>query len=352
MKLKIIIDGRMIFNSGIGRYIQEVTSRICSTHSVSIFVNRHEVEKIQELNFKDKVTWISLKYKPFNPLEIIELYMKSINTDIYWSPHFSSPILHKSKSLVSNIHDIFPITPLSTNSYLTKLYAYLRLKLCLKLSDKVITISKFSKNEITKSLKSHNGKIEITYLGVNENYNVFNEQKIIGKEDYILYVGNLKPHKNLENLIKAIDFIRPKSLKLKIIGKLGGFKTGTNTKLLNHPRIEILGEISEEDLKNHYKNAKAFIFPTKYEGFGLPILEAMKFNLPIAASSLEVFKELFADSLHYFNPNDPQNIGETISEMLKSNKKFNTQYKGLLETYTWDKTANQTINIFLNSLLN
>ncbi len=148
---------------------------------------------------------------------------------------------------------------------------------------------------------------------------------------YILYVGNDYPHKNLQRLRLACDKLREEKFKINL--------------------ILITGFISEEELDDLYKSANLFVFPSLYEGFGLPPLEAMKRGLPVVASNATCIPEILGDAAIYFNPSDIDDMVEKIKKVLTNNnlRELLIQ-KGFeqVKKYNWSKMAQETIKNYLN----
>jgi glycosyltransferase involved in cell wall biosynthesis len=147
----------------------------------------------------------------------------------------------------------------------------------------------------------------------------------------ILYVGNDYPHKNLQRLRLACDKLRDE-----------GFKNNL---------ILITGFISERELDDLYKNADLFVFPSLYEGFGLPPLEAMKRGLPVVASNATCIPEILGDAVLYFDPLNTNDIAEKIKKVLTdTNLREQLIQKGFeqVKKYNWSKMAQQTMNLYFN----
>ncbi|MFH1129674.1 MAG: glycosyltransferase family 1 protein [Patescibacteria group bacterium] len=146
---------------------------------------------------------------------------------------------------------------------------------------------------------------------------------------YILYVGNDYPHKNLERLKLACEKIRQDGLKYSL--------------------ILITGFVSEKELDDLYKNASLFVFPSLYEGFGLPPLEAMKRGVPVVASNLTCVPEILGDAVLYFNPLNVDDIAEKIKTAL-INREIREELikKGFeqIKKYDWSKMSRETLEIY------
>ncbi|QNF34992.1 glycosyltransferase family 4 protein [Adhaeribacter swui] len=272
----------------------------------------------------------------------------------------------KADKRIVIIHDVNHIALSNTLSLIKRIYAQFVIYSALQLSDKIITVSEFSKKEIQKYFPAFTRHIYTIPLGVDKNqFHLFSEMeqnRILIKYNlpdyYILYVGNVKPHKNLQVLIKAFALLKKeekfKNYKLVIVGKKEGFITGDNniSNLIDalhiFPDIIFTGFVAQPDLPILYAQAKLFVFPSLYEGFGLPPLEAMACGCPVIAANAASLPEIYKDAALFFNPDDALELNNTMMKLL-----YNVELrqhmieKGLqlAAEHNWDKTAETLLNI-------
>jgi glycosyltransferase involved in cell wall biosynthesis len=168
---------------------------------------------------------------------------------------------------------------------------------------------------------------------------------------YILFVGTLQPRKNIAKLIEAFSQLKNKNTQLVIVGKKGWLWE----EIFNAPakfgvleRVKFLDFVSNEDLPGLYKNALCFVLPSLYEGFGLPVLEAMKFGCPTVISNVSSLPEVGGDASLYFDPQSVDDIAQKI-EMVVSDEKLRAEMvkKGYnqVKQFSWEKTAKQTLKV-------
>lgn len=176
------------------------------------------------------------------------------------------------------------------------------------------------------------------------------------KADYFVYTGNAYPHKNLPRLVEAMVLLNQKSkqlIKLKISSSRGIF-TERLEKIIKDRNaekyVELLGYVSDKDITNLYKNSKSFVFATLSEGFGLPPKEAIESGTFAIISDIPVLKEVYKDSVLYFDPLDVNSIVKTMELVLQMSEKerqlkiINAQE--FLKRYSWTKMAKETLKIY------
>jgi len=256
------------------------------------------------------------------------------------------PVFYKNK--IVTIHDIIPFKyPVN---YKYKKYYNIILPLMVKNSKHILTISEFSKKEIASYFGIDENKISIIYNGVNEK---FKPKKLQKKTKYILAVSSLAFHKNFIKLIEAFSYLKTKNIELYIIGEPNIKVFGKDSiKILNYIKnaenIKFWRRIDDDTLIELYSNALCFVYPSLYEGFGLPPLEAQACGCPIVISDIPVFKEIYEDSALYFNPLNPYDIADKIDQVINDENLRNTLIEKGFENskkYKWEKSAEQFFKV-------
>ncbi|MEK0042879.1 glycosyltransferase family 1 protein [Escherichia albertii] len=349
----IIIDARMINASGIGTYIKNLLREINKHESIRLqcVINQEHLEEIKNIGISD---YIIFRSRFFSPLEQIEYIFKLPSADIFWTPHFNTSIFslrNKFKKRVVTIHDMFPFAYREHFKKTHFLYIKFLMKKAAEVSDLILTVSNFSKTQIIDYLNVSERKISAVPLGVDPDFlNTSNLPNV--KKKYILCVGNVKPHKNIKRAIKAFISISDKIpfYDLIIVGKSEGFyspEDNLEELIQGNERIHFTGFVTIDALKKYYSEASMLLFPSLYEGFGLPLLEAMSFGLPIAASSRGSLPEVGKDAIIYFDPESIEHISLTIVGIISGEMKCDTlAYRSILNEYTWKKCATETLNSF------
>ncbi len=329
---KIVIDARMIFHSGIGTYIQNVLRVIdTSNFSVTALVPNHFVGHSEFSNIFFK----SVTLPVYSPQESFVLHSYVDSCDIFISPHFNVPFFKiPAKKRIVIIHDVFHLRFPQLYSLSKRLYAKFLISKACALSDIILTVSHFSKHELSGLIPVDINKITVVYNGVDSalftgemsneaiakaraNYNL--------PQKYLLFVGSVKPHKNLVRLLQAFALLLNEfpNLSLVIAGKKDGFITpesgiqNTITTLgIPEHKIIFTGYIPNKDIGLLYRLSALTVFPTLYEGFGLPVLEAMLSGSPCVISNIPVLREVYGDAAFYCDPYDYENIAASIKSAL------------------------------------
>jgi len=160
-------------------------------------------------------------------------------------------------------------------------------------------------------------------------------------DPYILSVGTLEPRKNLNRLIEAFTLLNQKNLKLAIVGKFGW---GEKTKPV--AGVKLLGFVPDTDLAGLYSSAKAFVYPSLYEGFGLPVLEALSCGCPVVTSDVSSLPEVAGKAAVYVNPKSVENIGKGIKEAFKQAGSLRLAGLTQAKKFSWEKTARETLKVY------
>ena len=361
----LVIDCRMISNSGIGRYISEILPYIIDKFK----------EEVVLLGKKEELQQYNTPILEFNaPIYSIQEQLKYSRiipkSKLFWSPHFNIPLFPiRSEKRITTIHDAYHLAYYKYLSLSQKIYAKTVINAALKISDKIITVSNFSKKELLQYTHLiYKDKIEVIYNGISDKKSDENNKNVsVNPYPYILYVGNIKPHKNLENALEAYALFLKKHSEItnkplfKIVGKRDGFINGSQDRLKkildNNPVLNefvvFTGFVSDIELNKLYSEALAFIFPSKYEGFGLPLLEAMRANCPVLASNIPPIREICGDSVLYFDPESINDISEKISLIYFSEdlrKELMNKGDRIYKKYLWEASAKKHLNIIMQLL--
>jgi glycosyltransferase involved in cell wall biosynthesis len=204
--------------------------------------------------------------------------------------------------------------------------------------DILITSSEFSKKRIVDQIPIQENKVHVIHPGVSELF--YDKGKPSKKEPYILCYGTSDPRKNIKRAAEAwlkISEDYP-DYKLKIVGKESDFFA--KNVLPRSKSIEQLGYVTDEELSILYRNASLFLYPSLYEGFGLPIAEALASSTPVVASDIPVFRELFSDDVKFVDPHSVESISHGIQSTLEGDIN-ETSSRKIFETFNFSVTAQE-----------
>lgn len=248
---------------------------------------------------------------------------------------------------IVTIHDLsFRLYP-EWNSKIFSLVYNTMIPIIAKNSKHILTVSNTSKEELINELSIPKDKISVVYNAVSS---IFLEKQLLEKEedsvqeDYILTVSSFHPRKNLKRLIEAFLKISDKNLKLYIVGNFDknfAFEE-LSLKELDF-RIKILTNVNDLELRRIYKKAKLFVYPSLYEGFGIPIIEAMSCGVPVCVSNINVFREVCGCNATYFDPYNIEDIRDKIIRAIDKPKLLCNQ----LNKYSWQHSSSVIESIVL-----
>lgn len=283
------------------------------------------------LNHLDQITPLEFDAPIYSLKEQWELSRRVPECDLFWSPHFNVPLFPiRAKKRVVTIHDVYHLDHLDQFSPLKRLYAKSVIGRAIKTADQVITISHFSKSRLLRYFPEIEHKIRVIHSGCDHLLSVKPEPVQVTKP-FFLFVSNIKPHKNLPLLLEMMKGC--KSHQLVVVGK-GEYG---------------LGPVTEGQLVWLYQNADALLFPSFYEGWGLPPLEAMSLGCPVLASHAASIPEACGAAALYYSPYDLGELQKCINELPARRKELIERGLERASIFTWKKCADQHLNSFTNT---
>lgn len=369
--MRIGIDCRMYSTAftGIGRYTQELTNHLFSLDSKNeyvLFFNHPQFDKFEPPH--DRVRKILVNSPHYSIQEqttfLFHLYREKL--DLMHFTHFNAPLLYARPSIVT-IHDLtlsfFPGKKMT--SFLHRLGYNLILGKTVKRAKKVITVSENTKKDLQRFFHVPSDKIEVIYCGVDQKFRPIEDQKFLQSvqqkyhidKTFLLYTGVWRNHKNLPNLLRAFSLLR-KRYKfqgyLVITGREDPFYASEIKNLISELELKqhviLTGLVDEQDLIALYNATEAYVFPSLYEGFGLPSLEAMRCGTPVVASNISSIPEICGEgNALFFDPYDPKDMAEKMN-LIITDKILRQQ---LIENgftraqqFSWRKMAQEILKLY------
>lgn len=256
---------------------------------------------------------------------------------------------------VITVHDITPVLFPETQNRMHVFHHKYILPSILKRADAIITDSENSRQDILRYYRINEKKVRAIYLGVDESYRPASEKSNFVKSiagPYILNVGTLEPRKNLTTLVRAFRLAKEEGLphKLVITGIKGWGNTGIETEIKGIGRDVVLaGYVAQEELPSLYSHADLFVYPSLYEGFGLPPLEAMACGTPVITSNISSLPEVVGDAAITVEPTDERKLSEMILKVLgDAELKGSLKKRGIerAKLFSWEKTAEETLKVY------
>jgi len=370
--MRIGIDARMFGprQGGLGRYVQQLVlhlEKLNTNDEFVIFLRQENWDEYEPKNPHFKKVLANIPWYGWREQILLPQILNKEKIDLMHFPHWNVPLFY-SKPFVVTIHDLlllhYPTREASTLGPIGYFFKQLIFKIVLnhaaRQAKKIITVSEFSKNDIVKTLNIPANKISVTYpaplpKSYNENLKEKKEEiftKFGITKPFVLYVGVAYPHKNLNRLLEAWKIFQEKynvNYQLVLAGKEDFFYNKLKNNFANENNVIFAGFINDNELQTLYINAALYVFPSLYEGFGLPPLEAMQYNIPVISSDRTCLPEILKNAAIYFNPENITEMAEAIQrgltdQTLRSELVANGQK--LYPAYSWKILAEKTLQTY------
>lgn len=363
--MEIVVNTRLLLKNrleGIGWFTFETLKRITNNHPDDHFIFLFDRDFDEEFIFSDNITPLIISPQARHPFLYylwfeysVASILNRLQPDLFLSPDGYLSLKSHCKQLAV-IHDInYEHYPNDVPFLERKYYKHFFPKFAQK-ARRIATVSEFSKKDIAKTYKIDPAKIDVVYNGCNELYTAVDEktqqqtkQKFSQNCDYFLFVGALHPRKNISRLFQAFDKFKndqPGTMKMVIVGEKYYWTSDIKRTYLNMKQkddVVFTGRLSTEDLKNVLGSAFALTYVPYFEGFGIPILEAMNCDTPVITSNITSMPEVARDAALLVDPFSVESIANAMLCIYKDedlrNKLIQKGRKRKMD-FSWDKTAN------------
>ena len=372
--MKIIVNACPLNNipTGIGRYIRSLYAQISQSYpeiEIKYFdgvrLCKDMPNSPEDQSFwatAVKIAWKLPSFIPFvarilmhekNAVKFLKL---SKGFDVYHEAGYFPFKTAKNVKTVFTIHDISLKTlpefhPKERVRFFNKYF-----EKSLQFADAIITPSEFTKNELSKIYPELKVPVHPVPLGYDPDAFFPQEKKKIEScrkkyqipEKYILFVGTSDPRKNIQTIVRAMAYL-PASVKLVCTGWTGWDQSSAQDAEMVKNRVLLTGYVTDKELACLYSGARAFVYPSVYEGFGLPVLEAMACGCPVVCANRASLPEVAGDAALYCAPDDPECFGSSINKFYSDDVLYEQLQKKSIaqsEKFSWAKTAEKTIKVF------
>jgi glycosyltransferase involved in cell wall biosynthesis len=357
--VRIAIDARKLHDYGIGTYVRNLLRELARQDDDAEYVLLCPPADVEELGALGPrfhpIIERSGNYSVREQLGI-PLTLARARVDLYHAPHYVVPPL-LTRPFVVTIHDCIHLRfPQYLPNRAALTYARTMMRSAARRSRRVLTVSQASKDDILHYLQVPAGKVEVIYNALDERLAAPPTEDEIDRvrqrfqltSPFILYTGNIKPHKNLDRLIEAFSILRREGLedvKLLIIGddisKYPSLRRLVHRFQL-HGHVRFLGFVPDATLAVLYRLASVFVFPSLYEGFGLPPLEAMAAGTPVITSNVSSLPEVVGDAAVLIDPMDAGAIAEAMARVLRDPVLRETLVRrghARVQAFSWERSV-------------
>jgi glycosyltransferase involved in cell wall biosynthesis len=349
----IYINARFLTQeiTGVQRFAEMISLELCQRHNDIIFVCpkgilRESVAKklhVKQFGFCQGHLWEQVE---------LPIYLKKIGSPLLLNLGSTGPIFYKNKIITH--HDITYLRYPKSYSIAFLIFYKNLIPMMIRTSRHLLTVSEFSKKEITSTYQYPQHKTSVIYNAVEGKF----KPKPQGLTNiYFLAVASINFHKNHHGMIEAFQTFKKKSpgnrkVKLKIIGdSFKAFSYKNHDTTAEMVDIEFLGRVDDEELIRLYQNAYAFIFPSFYEGFGIPPLEAQACGCPVLASDRASIPEILGNSALYFNPFNVNEMIQAMEDIMQESElRLQLIRKGYenIKRFSWELSAEKMIQVVRN----
>ena len=350
---------------GVGHYIKNLISSLSNIDDANeyfLFVSSEN-----RCHFKDLKSNFRLVQAPSDRAmrliweqSVLPWTLKQKRVDVFHGPTFIAPLVKTCPQIVT-IHDMtFHLTP-KRHELHKRIYFGKMIPTMIQRSDLVIAISQSTKNDLLRFVKTREDKICVIHHGVEPRFQPVRDEEQLAKvrqkydlpREFILFVGLIEPRKNLKALVDAyVSDSLPREFDLVLAGNLGWNYSGLRDKIAQsgaQNQIRMPGYIADADLPALYSMAATFVYPSLYEGFGLPVLEAMACGAPVITSSVSAMPEVAGDAAILVDPNCVRALADAMQSALKDCRlrhSLSKRGRERAQLFTWEQTARKTLEAY------
>ncbi len=340
--------------TGIEEYSYQVIKNLrgkLENHQVVLYLRK---EQMIDFGLPENWRIKSINWPYFWTQIGISLEMILHPVDVLFVPSHVIPFIHPKKTIVT-VHGLeYEVMPEAYSAW-ERLYMRLSIKKSCRWAARIITVSENTKKDLMRIYAVPVDKIEVIYEGVDDKFQIKSKIKILN-DKYILFIGRLEERKNITGIVRAFEILKERyeiSHKLVLAGKFGyggeiicqEIKVGDSA-----GDISCVGFVSEEEKRALLKNAEVFLFPSFYEGFGLPVLEAQMAGVPVVTSNVSSLPEVGGEAAVYCDPAEPVSIAEAVYSVISDpvrKKELIEKGRENVKRFSWDKCAEEIVEVLV-----
>lgn len=357
---KIVIDARELKATGTGTYVRHLLTelqRLDRTNTYIVLLKPKDMDSWEPGN--KNFSKLASPYKEFTFSEQFGLWrqLRKLKPDLVHFIMVQQPLLYRGKT-VTTMHDLTtarfrnPSKNWLVFTFKQFIYKWVN-RIVARKSNAILADSEFVREDVAKFARINSRKITVTYLAadkINEPPEPLTE---LAGQDFIMYVGRPQPHKNLDRLVDAFALSRQEhpGLRLVLAGKRDTLyrRLDKSIERKGIKNVHLTGFVSDAQLRWLYEHAKAYVFPSLSEGFGLPGLEAMVHGTPVVSSNATCLPEIYGDAAEYFDPLNVKAMSRAINKVLDDPKlaqHLKEAGKAQVARYSWQRMAEQTLAVY------
>jgi len=365
--VRIAIDARKLHDYGIGTYVRNLLrqlSRLDPDSAIHVICRPGDAARVAE--FGPNLSPVPTRPEPGAVADqfVVPATLRRLGTQVYHTPHAMLPVARTCPAVVT-VHDCVNLTfPQYAPGRIAQGLTKARMWSALHRSARILTVSEASKRDVLCFFDVPAAKIAVIPNAIDDRFSQPPSAEEVQRvreryqlhEEFVLYAGNVRPHKNLVRLIEALQQLRESSrfeaLKLVIIGdEISRYPTLRRAvhRLKLHKHVRFFGFVPDRTLAVLYRLATVFVFPSLYEGFGLPPLEAMASGTPVVTSNLSSLPEVVGDAALLINPYDPAEIAEGMRQALTDEAlraRLVASGQARVKAFSWETSVRRVLEIY------
>lgn len=353
---------------GVANYIKNLVwalSRVDSENEYLVFASSENLCHLEGLGgrFHIELAPNNRALRALWEQTVLPVKLKQKRVDVYHGPAYIAPLVKTCHQVVT-VHDMTSHLVPERHSLHRRLYMQAMIPAVIRHSDRIIADSESTKRDILHFGWAEEERVCVAHLGVDGRFGPVRDAEVVSEvrrkyglpREFILFVGMIEPRKNVDILVDAYtaDSVS-NQFDLVLAGRLGWGCSGLMQKIASsriRGSIRVPGYVDDADLPALYSAATAFVYPSQYEGFGLPVLEAMACGAPVITSSFSSLPEVAGDAAILLDPNDMGALASALQRIVKDAKlraELSGRGRERAKLFTWERTAEKTLEVYRNA---